>query len=272
MAIAYLIVVMVASAGEAADLAREGTNRNFSIKSSVNTAIFACMLLNLGLAVCRQQHDSSIQPSLPTLSHLATYSFAVLQHISSTLSPTGRNYKMVKNRGVDVSIVSQFDIRRLPEFDGPQCEESGRNNAVNCYVPIYPGSQIWFEYTIEPPHPPKAAYFFKLLVNGQTATAWDCTEKHGYHGKMIYMLEKTETPQAWPRTSVQRKGFRFCNQEDVDEGEEDSSSNCLAVHVHRIEHRKRIRNHSLECHEQLDNECGGRLQYIDHCFELRLEY
>jgi hypothetical protein len=58
---------------------------------------------------------------------------------------------MVKFRGIEISIVSQFDIRKLPEFkmadksrEDPFTERdvSKDSQAVaSCFIPIYAGSQ-----------------------------------------------------------------------------------------------------------------------------------
>ena len=91
---------------------------------------------------------------------------------------------MVKWRGIEIAIVSQFDIRRLPEFRVPSNNDPfesspppNETSVASCYVPIYPGSQIWFEYSIEGPHPPKASYFFKIFHNETLLTSFDCTAK-----------------------------------------------------------------------------------------------
>lgn len=157
--------------------------------------------------------------------------------------------KMVKFRGINVSIVSQFDIRKLPEFrpcesndpfhqEGPALR-SDDNSMASCYVPIYPGSQIWFEYSIDAPHPPEASYFFKLLHNGQVVTSWDCTAKHGYHGKTIYSIEFIGIDSLTGAPLVRRHAFKFSSRylKEEDVGPFDD---CIEFRVHRIEHRQRI--------------------------------
>lgn len=155
---------------------------------------------------------------------------------------------MVKNRGIEISIISQFDIRRLPELQGPAPTtkvENGKSkdNLVSCYVPVYPGSQIWFEYTIEPPHPPNAIYFFKLLINGQTITSWDSTEKQGYHGKTMYGLQRVPA-RGRGGMELQQRGFQFCDQDESDVLSQ-GSDDCIEIRVHRVEHRRRVRDISM---------------------------
>lgn len=153
---------------------------------------------------------------------------------------------MVKFRGIEISIISQFDIRKLPEFRFRQTSPSPDRSknaphspqaTASCYVPIYPGSQIWFEYAIDGPHPPKAAYFFKLLFNGKVITSFDCGSKHHYYGKMMYNLVVQGTHPITGVAQVVRQALHFTNHnEDCDNEDED----VIEFRVHRIEHRQRI--------------------------------
>ena len=152
---------------------------------------------------------------------------------------------MVKFRGIEVSIVSQFDIRKLPEFSPPKCDpfnegpslQSDDNAVASCYVPVYPGSQIWFEYSIDSPHPPNASYFFKLLHSGQLITSWDCTAKHCYQGKTTYDIQYIGDDNSTGMPLVKRQAFKFSS---VNRKEVGPFEDCLEVSVHRIEHRQRI--------------------------------
>ncbi len=162
---------------------------------------------------------------------------------------------MVQFCGIDISIISQFDICKLPEFrypaemqlSDPFQTDTKHGNAqshqfptASCYVPIYPGSQIWFEYTIDGPHPPGAAYFFKLYLNGKMVTAWDCTAKHDFHGKMMYNLVNEGTNPATGEAVVRRQALRFGDGlEERESG--DLDDDMIQINVHRIEHRRRIR-------------------------------
>ncbi|KAL2418112.1 hypothetical protein ABEF95_001036 [Exophiala dermatitidis] len=179
---------------------------------------------------------------------------------------------MVKFRGIEVCVISQFDICKLPEFQYQQTnypppslgadpfiqvdhnqyknkaeegQAQGQLQALccptaSCYIPIYPGSQIWFEYTVDGPHPPGAAYLFKLIVNGKAVAAWDCTARHGFHGKMMYNLvvENDGTSAEDGGVGVRRQSLRFGNGR----GGSGSEQDIIQVNVHRIEHRRRVRN------------------------------
>ncbi|EXJ64387.1 hypothetical protein A1O7_00723 [Cladophialophora yegresii CBS 114405] len=151
---------------------------------------------------------------------------------------------MVKLRGIEINVISQFDICKLPEYaattsndtdpfrtaDRPEKHAPPSYTTATCYIPIYPGSQIWLEYTIDGPHPAGASYFFKLFVNGMVVTSWDCTAKHGFHGKMMYNLVHEG------RGQVKRQALKFGDGIGNGQGED-----IMSVHVYRIEKRVRVR-------------------------------
>ena len=80
--------------------------------------------------------------------------------------------KMPTYRSITISITSQFDICQLPEYapatstDDPFSTSPALLNPeqalVTVYIPTYPSSQFWLRYSIAPPYPPKAIYYFKL--------------------------------------------------------------------------------------------------------------
>ena len=179
---------------------------------------------------------------------------------------------MVKFRGIEISIISQFDIRKLHEFrfrqyspspadpsslaNGPR--PSSTNAIASCYVPIYPGSQIWFEYCIDAPHPEGSAYFFKLLLNGKVVTSWDCTEKHDYHGKMMYNLAVGGHDYETGTAQIVRQALKF-GSEIEDHNDTTEIKDMIEVRVHRIEHRQRIRDLS-----KLENQANFQSKVEDN--------
>jgi hypothetical protein len=158
---------------------------------------------------------------------------------------------MVKSRGIEINIISQFDVCKLPEYKHIAASAETGNDPffaaaprrtlaisppppypiASCCVPSYPGSQIWFEYTIDGPHPPDAIYFFKLTINDVVVTGWDCTAKHGFHGKMMYNLV-SEGLQLF-----QRQSLRF-----GDGIESRDLTDVVQVNVYRVAKRARMRN------------------------------
>ncbi|ETI28320.1 hypothetical protein G647_00769 [Cladophialophora carrionii CBS 160.54] len=151
---------------------------------------------------------------------------------------------MVKFRGIEVNVISQFDICKLPEFAATTFNHTDPFGIANrpenhappsyptaaCYIPIYPGSQIWLEHTIDGPHPAEASYFFKLFVNDKVVTSWDCTAKHGFQGKMMYNLVHEGGGQ------VKRQALKFGDGMGNRQGED-----VMRVHVYRVEKRVRVR-------------------------------
>ncbi len=154
---------------------------------------------------------------------------------------------MVQYRGISISMISQHSIRKLPEYrrfisadpssiDGHSIPFE-KDSGVSCYVPSYPGTHVWFDYSIENPHPPNAQYFFKLLHNGKSFTSWDCTAKHDYQGRTTFGLKYLGTHPQTGLPVVERQAFRFPNESSSQVGPFD---NCIELRVHRIEHRERL--------------------------------
>jgi hypothetical protein len=100
--------------------------------------------------------------------------------------------------------------------------------------------QVWLEYFIDGPHPPESkGFLFKLFFDGRFITSWDCTEKHDYHGKMMYNLVCEEKNEVTGEAQMVRQALKFS---DVDaEAEPTEQQDVIVVGVHRIEHRQRVR-------------------------------
>lgn len=164
--------------------------------------------------------------------------------IYSLLRPPSR---MVKFRGINVSLISQHDVRKFPEYDPPISADPfwidgpvpriEKDSIASCYVPYYPGSQVCIDYSIDNPHPPSAQYFFKLLGNGKVFTSWDCTAKHQYQGRTTYALKYLCFHPQTGQQIVERQAFRFSTEPSGCPGPFD---NCIEVRVYRIEHRIRL--------------------------------
>lgn len=80
--------------------------------------------------------------------------------------------KMVSYKGFNVKVASQIDAHPLPEFS--TAHGLGASSTVACYIPIYPGAQIWIEYSVDRPQPSEAIYVFKLFISGHFVTSWVC--------------------------------------------------------------------------------------------------
>lgn len=80
---------------------------------------------------------------------------------------------MVSYKGFNIYVCSQIDAEPVPEFSTAQ--GFGASSSISCYVPIYPGAQIWIEYSVDRPQPPEAIYLFKLFISGHFVTSWVST-------------------------------------------------------------------------------------------------
>ena len=153
---------------------------------------------------------------------------------------------MVNYRGISVSMISQHGVGKLPEYQPPTSTGpfridgatpgSERDSIATCYVPSYPGAQVWFDYSVDNPHPPNAQYFFKLLHNGEVFTSWDCTSKYDYRGRTTFGLKYLGDHPQTGHPVVERQAFRFSTEPARYSGPVD---NCVELRVHRIEHRVR---------------------------------
>lgn len=175
-------------------------------------------------------------------------------HTSPASTPQQQCFKMVQLRGISVNAISQLDADRLPESSIARAFGSGGAIAA-CYMPIRPGAQLWFEYSIDGPHPPQAAYFFKMFLNGQVVISWvthaspsralnstnglqDCTAKHDYYGKLVYSLHVTKSAIA-DKLTIAQKSITFASTDSYHSPNFDND--CVEIRVHRIEHRRRLR-------------------------------
>jgi hypothetical protein len=113
---------------------------------------------------------------------------------------------------------------------------------VSAYTPAKEAltPPVWLEYSIDGPHPPESkGFLFKLFFDNRFITSWDCTEKHDYHGKMMYNLICENKSEETGEAQMVRQALKFS---DVDpEAEPLEHEDVVELRVHRIEHRQRIR-------------------------------
>lgn len=86
---------------------------------------------------------------------------------------------MPVNRGIALSLQSQYDALAVPEFAPPPGRSSPsralNESTVEVYTPIYPGSQFWIVFCcLEPVEPEVRHHFFKLMVDGTCLLSWGC--------------------------------------------------------------------------------------------------
>lgn len=146
---------------------------------------------------------------------------------------------MVSFKGINVRVISQIEARRLSEY--VSIADIGTDTATTCYVPIYPGAQVWLDYWIDQPHAPGSAWLFKLFINRKHVTSWDCTAKDQYCGKVAYSLH-TAPYGLYGQHQAMQNSFRF-GSNSTDLG---ASLALIELRVHRIAKRQRIRDVEIQ--------------------------
>ena len=151
-------------------------------------------------------------------------------------------------RNITINLVSQFDILNIPEYAPPVTPDDPFSTSpalvdkslVSCYVPTYPLSQFWFSYSISPPHPPKALYYFKLFINGASVVSWGCGEKDGFKGRTMYGLY--DSGYSWMGVpDVAARTFTFANDSITQQSMSNTLAQVMEIRVYRARGQKRIR-------------------------------
>ena len=159
-------------------------------------------------------------------------------------------------RSITLATVSQFDILNIPEYPPPKNPKDPFSDSptllvsdkgvASVYIPTYPNSRFWLCYSISPPYPPKAFYYFKLYLNGVCVQSWGCGEEDKYKGKTMFgVFDSGEV--FFGERAVEKRNLCFVSEESavkkVDKVKDfiDSSKDVMEVKVFRSKGRKRIR-------------------------------
>lgn len=157
-------------------------------------------------------------------------------------------------RSITLSLVSQFDILTIPEYAPPSTPNDPFSNAptlidakhslVSVYIPTYPASQFWLSYSISPPHPPKALYYFKLYINSNLIVSWGCGEEDGYKGKTMFGIFDSSVGGANVKQSMIERRV-LCFAPDAEAGgigqmEWNNLNEVMEIRVFRSKGRKRV--------------------------------
>lgn len=164
-------------------------------------------------------------------------------------------------RSITLSVVSQHDIYNLPEYPPPSTPNdpfsslptliSEDRALVSVYIPTFPGSQFWISYSISPPYPPKALYYFKLYLKGKCLVSWGCGEENGYRGRTMFALY--DSGENWlGESGVERRAFRFDTASKNEELISDDWSNVMEIKIYRAKGRHRIRPLMNDFHDLTD--------------------
>ncbi len=165
---------------------------------------------------------------------------------------------MPNYRSITISLLSQFDVLTIPEFPPPAVAKdpfatsptliSSDQSLVSVYIPTYPCSQFWLNYSIAAPHPPKAFYYFKLYINGGCVISWGCGEEDGYKGKTMFGLYDSGEVYFGQRV-VEKRILSFSSENGlVADNTVDDPKKVMEVKVFRSKGRKRIQPHVEDFH------------------------
>lgn len=154
-------------------------------------------------------------------------------------------------RTITISLVSQFDIMTIPEYEPPKVPNDPFSEApvlvdaakslVSVYIPTYPSSQFWIYYSIAPPYPPKALFYFKLFLNGSCVVSWGCGERDDYKGRTMFAM--SDSGQSWMgQPVIERRAMCFVSPEEAASPVHASNSfeDVMELKVYRSKGRKRI--------------------------------
>ena len=154
-------------------------------------------------------------------------------------------------RTITISLVSQFDIMTIPEYAPPKVPNDPFSEApilvdtvkslVSVYIPTYPSSQFWIYYSIAPPYPPKAVFYFKLFLNRSCVVSWGCGERDNYKGRTMFAM--SDSVQSWMgHPNIERRAMCFVSPEQSANTVHASNSfeDFMELKVYRSKGRKRI--------------------------------
>lgn len=187
---------------------------------------------------------------------------------------------MPSYRSITIGLVSQFDVLTIPEYAPPLHPNdpffpsptliNEEKSIVSVYIPIYPSSQFWLSYSISPPHPPNAFYYFKLFHNGVCVVSWGCGEEDGYQGKTMFGLFESE--QSWfGECGVEKRAFCFAREDGSIRRPVHNLGDVMEVRVYRSKGRRKTEPELTQFKQFAQrNNAGGNGQREDN--EGRIKY
>ncbi|CAM1510284.1 Fc.00g006190.m01.CDS01 [Cosmosporella sp. VM-42] len=176
-------------------------------------------------------------------------------------------------RGVDVSIFTQSDPGRLPEFSHPDASSvrllppldwppspqssgpAGSSDSdsthiqkasprISVYIPSIPGSQFWFHYSIQRVPEPPCQLYFKISMNGRPIANWGINPAANPSGSVTRALYEPcdrwhykEDDIVLKREGIEARYFHFLPTSDSISVAEDGG--VIEVQVFRARGRKR---------------------------------
>ena len=155
-------------------------------------------------------------------------------------------------RSITTSLVSQFDLWDIPEYNPPAAPKDPFTTVptlvdtdhavISVYIPMYPASQFWLCYNISPPNPPKLLYYFKLYLNGRHIVSWGCGAENDFKGKTMFgVFDSTQVHENVPHSYFERRVLCFSPEAGTVQSKvPDSLNDVMEIKVFRSKGRKRI--------------------------------
>ncbi|KAL8826378.1 MAG: hypothetical protein Q9191_003836 [Dirinaria sp. TL-2023a] len=172
-------------------------------------------------------------------------------------------------RSITIAVVTQHDIYNLPEYPPPSAPNDPFSSPptlineeralVSVYIPTFPGSQFWITYSIAPPYPPKALYYFKLYLKGKCVVSWGCDEEHGYRGRTMFAFYDSGE-ECMGEPAVERRVLCFNAPKKKENLLLDDRGDLMEIKIYRAKARQRIRPLMEELRHLADpaNDTKGR--------------
>ena len=153
-------------------------------------------------------------------------------------------------RSIAVSLISQFDVLTIPEYEPPtDCNDpfvsfppliDPDHSLVSVYIPTYPSSQFWISYSISAPRPPKALYYFKLFLNGASIVSWGCGEEDDYKGKTMFGIFDAGRNEKGVK-KFEKRVLSFSAGSELERLNRTTHGDVMELKVYRSKGRKRVK-------------------------------
>ncbi|KAJ0116241.1 hypothetical protein J7T55_005187 [Diaporthe amygdali] len=163
-------------------------------------------------------------------------------------------------RGINVSILAELEVGKLPEYphpDGSSVHLGPSDNVhqdptrvskvsptISVYIPSVPGAQFWISYIVEQKPNPPSHLFFKLFMNGRHITSWGINPEVKSKGRVEKALY--EPSDRWNHEEdgtimkpdgIEARYFHFVGGQEEKSVAEDGG--LIEIQVFRAKGRKR---------------------------------
>lgn len=187
-----------------------------------------------------------VKPALSRQRVIDLFSITFLKHRTINAG-SHRRRTMPEQRGISISLQSQYDALSLPEFPAPvpaasasggllshkTNHEPDQPDIAEAYTPIYPGSQFWIVFCCREPAAETRYYYFKLFLGGKCVLSWGCGEKNGWSGRVGFGIFESSGDDLAGYPLLEKRAFVFPNMRETNEG------GSFEIRVYRATARKR---------------------------------